>query len=94
MEIARIPVRCQFRRLPVYFMSMAKQSSLNDFHRTNGALFGEQHGWLVPSHFGDVLGEYDAVRSGAGLLDFSIADCFNSLDRIACRFCKACYPMI
>lgn len=71
MEIARTPVHCQCDRLPVYFILMAKQSSLSDLHRANGAVFAEQDGRLVPLHFGDVLGEYDAVRSGAGLIDFS-----------------------
>ena len=50
---------------------MAKQSALSDFHRANGAVFAEQDGWLIPSHFGSVVAEYEAVCSGAGLLDFS-----------------------
>ena len=71
MKTARISVRCQLGWLPVYFILMAKQSALNDFHRANGAVFAEQDGWLIPSHFGSVVAEYEAVRSGAGLLDFS-----------------------
>ena len=52
-------------------MPMAKQSSLSEFHRANGAIFAEQDGWLIPTRFGSVLGEYETVRSGAGLIDFS-----------------------
>jgi folate-binding protein YgfZ len=36
-----------------------------------GAVFAERVGVGVPTHFGDPLGEYRAVRSGAGLVDFS-----------------------
>jgi aminomethyltransferase len=64
-------MRCQFVRLPVYFILMAKQSTLSDFHRANGAVFAEQEGWLIPSHFGSVVTEHETVRSGAGLIDFS-----------------------
>jgi folate-binding protein YgfZ len=50
---------------------MAKQSSLSEMHRSNGAAFFEKDGWLLPAHFADVAGEYQAVRSSAGLIDFS-----------------------
>jgi folate-binding protein YgfZ len=50
---------------------MAKQSSLAAFHKGNGAVFAERDGWLLPAHFGSPAGEYEAVRSAAGLLDFS-----------------------
>jgi glycine cleavage system T protein len=50
---------------------MAKQSSLIEMHRSNGATFIEQNGWNLPAHFGDVAGEYRAVRSAAGLIDFA-----------------------
>jgi folate-binding protein YgfZ len=50
---------------------MAKQSSLQDMHRANGAAFIEQDGWVLPAHFGDVAGEYQALRSAAGVIDFA-----------------------
>jgi folate-binding protein YgfZ len=48
---------------------MAKQSLLIDFHKSNGAVFSERDGWLLPNHFGDPKGEYKAVRSTAALID-------------------------
>jgi folate-binding protein YgfZ len=64
---------------------MAKQSSLNEMHRTNGAVFLEKDGWLLPAHFGDVAGEYRAVRSAVGLIDFSHRGLlqFTGPDRLA-----------
>ena len=53
------------------FLQMAKQSSLHDMHRANGAALIEQDGWMLPAHFGDVQGEYRAVRSAGGLIDFA-----------------------
>lgn len=50
---------------------MAKQSLLTDFHRSNGAVFTERHGWLLPVHFGNAAAEYESVRSAAGLFDLS-----------------------
>ena len=50
---------------------MAKQSSLIEMHRSNGAVFIEQDGWMLPGHFGNVAEEYHAVRSAAGLIDFA-----------------------
>jgi folate-binding protein YgfZ len=50
---------------------MTKSSPLADFHRSNGALFTERDGWSLPLHFGDTAAEYGAVRSAAGLIDFS-----------------------
>jgi len=50
---------------------MAKQSLLTDFHRTNGAVFTERDGWLLPVHFGNAAAEYQSVRSAAGLFDLS-----------------------
>ena len=40
-------------------------------HRANGATFVERDGWLLPAHYGDVDGEYQAVRAAAGIIDFS-----------------------
>jgi folate-binding protein YgfZ len=50
---------------------MAKQSLLTDLHQRNGAVFGEQDGWLLPAHFGDPIAEYQCVHSAAGLFDLS-----------------------
>jgi aminomethyltransferase len=50
---------------------MAKQSSIADFHKGNGAIFSERDGWLLPSHFGNPAAEYTAVRSNCGFIDLS-----------------------
>jgi aminomethyltransferase len=50
---------------------MAKQSSLTDFHKGNGAIFSERDGWLLPIHFGNPAAEYTAVRSTCGFIDLS-----------------------
>ena len=42
-----------------------------DFHRSNGAVFVERDGWLMPAHFGDPAGEYATARSAAGFVDLS-----------------------
>jgi glycine cleavage system T protein len=48
---------------------MAKQLPLSEFHESNGAVFTEREGWLLPIHFGNAAAEYQAVRSTAGLID-------------------------
>jgi len=50
---------------------MAKQLPLSEFHKSNGAVFGERDGWLLPNHFRNPQAEYDAVRHHVGLMDFS-----------------------
>ena len=50
---------------------MVKQSTLSDFHKGNGAVLAERDGWLLPAHFGNPAGEYQKVRSAAGLIDLS-----------------------
>jgi folate-binding protein YgfZ len=50
---------------------MVKQSLLTDAHRTNGAVFTERDGWLLPVHFGNAAAEYESVRGAAGLFDLS-----------------------
>ncbi len=50
---------------------MPKQSLLTDFHRSNGAVFTERDGWLLPVHFGDAAAEYESVRRAVGLYDLS-----------------------
>lgn len=48
---------------------MAKASPLKQWHQGNGAEFAEESGWLLPRRFGDPAREYQAVRSGVGILD-------------------------
>jgi folate-binding protein YgfZ len=55
----------------VIFGLMAKQSTLSTLHKSNGARFVEQDGWLLPAHFANSAAEYTAVRSAAGLIDLS-----------------------
>lgn len=42
-----------------------------EWHRSNGAVFAERDGWLLPVHFGDPRAEYAAVRSAVGMVDLS-----------------------
>jgi aminomethyltransferase len=51
------------------FQVVAKQSHLSALHKSNGAVFAEWDGWLLPTHFGNAAAEYKAVRSAVGLLD-------------------------
>jgi folate-binding protein YgfZ len=44
---------------------------LHEFHRNAGAVFAEVNGQEVVAHYGDWLGEYAALREGAGVLDLS-----------------------
>ena len=48
---------------------MTKTSPLYDLHRLQGAAFIERDGWLLADRFGDISAEYDAIRSGAGIID-------------------------
>jgi folate-binding protein YgfZ len=49
-----------------------KKSVLDETHRRLGAELLERDGWLLPASYGDVEGEYAAVRAGgAGLIDLS-----------------------
>lgn len=67
------------------FDVVAKESPLAEWHRANGAEFAEQNGWLLPSHLGDPLQEYHAVRSQVGLLDLCHRSVlrFSGPDRIS-----------
>ncbi len=38
-------------------------------HRSNGAVFCERDGWLLPAHFGNPAAEYQAARAAVGLVD-------------------------
>lgn len=44
---------------------------LQSYHEIEGALFRQEAGWLVPSSYGAVDREVDAVRRGAGMIDRS-----------------------
>ncbi len=50
---------------------MTEQMPLADFHRANGAVFARCDGGIRVANFGNPPGEYRAVRTGVGLLDFS-----------------------
>ena len=50
---------------------MAKQSTLVDISKSNGAEFLDVDGWRLPAHFGNSAAEYAAVRSAVGLMDLS-----------------------
>jgi folate-binding protein YgfZ len=50
---------------------MGVTSPFAEQERKAGALHGERFGTEVPAHYGDSIGEYQAVRGGVGLLDLS-----------------------
>jgi len=53
-------------------LQLQKTSPLDVVHRRLGATMIERDGWFVPHSFGDVAGEYAAVRAGGtGLIDLS-----------------------
>ncbi|HEX2932755.1 MAG TPA: hypothetical protein VHV54_23700 [Candidatus Binatia bacterium] len=64
---------------------MAKQSSLAEFHKANGAMWIERDGWLLPGHFGNILAEYQAARSAVALMDLSHRGLlqFTGADRVS-----------
>src|SRR3974377_1110880 len=47
------------------------RSPLADYHLSQGAALGAYHGALVPTWYAASKAEYQAVRSAAGLFDFS-----------------------
>jgi len=64
---------------------MAKPLPLNDWHRSRGAEFREEEGWLLPRSFSKHDLEYEAVRQHAGLFDLSHRSLirFTGADRIS-----------
>lgn len=48
---------------------MARESHFHATWQSLGARFLEHAGWLVPEFFGDVRGEYAALRNGVGIFD-------------------------
>ena len=55
--------------MELYFPLMAKSTPLVEIQRANGAELCEESGWILASHFGAPLEEYQAVRSGVAILD-------------------------
>ena len=45
--------------------------ALRDLHAAQGAEFGAHSGWSLPLRYGDVIGEYDALRQRAAAFDRS-----------------------
>lgn len=64
--------------MELYFAAVSKQSSLAELHRSRGAEWLEENGWLLPAGFSDPAEEYRAVRHGVGLVDL----CHRSLIRL------------
>ena len=62
------------------------RSPLADYHVSQGATLGEYHGAIVPSRFTDPVQEHVAVRSAAGLFDFSFRAKFALAGRDAQKF--------
>jgi glycine cleavage system T protein len=56
-------------------------SPLNTYHASQGATLGEYHGAMVPARFTDPAAENRAVRSAAGLFDFSFRGKFRMSGR-------------
>ncbi|MBI4734775.1 MAG: aminomethyl transferase family protein [candidate division NC10 bacterium] len=50
---------------------MAMLSPFAEQEKARGAVLAERFGVLVPEHYGDPAGEYEAVRKGVGLVDMS-----------------------
>ena len=48
-----------------------KNLTLHEKHKSLGANFTQFHGWMLPSDYGDMRNEYDAVRSAVGIADLS-----------------------
>jgi folate-binding protein YgfZ len=57
---------------------------LHQFHQAHGAQFTDLNGAEAVEHYGDWLGEYEVLRSGAGILDLSFRSrlCLAGADRV------------
>jgi folate-binding protein YgfZ len=62
------------------------ESPLADFHLSQGATLGEYHGALVSARFSNPRDEHQAVRTAAGLFDFSFRAKFAVKGRDRVRF--------
>src|SRR5947199_9527134 len=63
-----------------------KTLPLHDEYVRAGADFGEEPGWLVPGHFGDPAGEYEAAVERAALFDLSCRSKVELAGPDACAF--------
>ncbi len=50
---------------------MPRQSPLHDRHLGHGATMTDFGGWEMPLHYGSVVAEHNAVRTGGGIFDLS-----------------------
>ncbi len=50
---------------------MSQRTALYDAASRAGAVFADEAGWVVPAHYGDAGGEYEAARSGAIIFELS-----------------------
>lgn len=50
---------------------MSLQLPLHKIHETAGAQFSNYKAWELPAHYGNPLGEYQAIRNGLALADLS-----------------------
>jgi len=48
-----------------------KSSPIEEFHKERNATFVDDNAWRLPSHFGNPMAEYRAVRTTAGWLDLA-----------------------
>jgi glycine cleavage system T protein len=62
------------------------RSPLADYHVSQGATLGEYHGATVPARFTNPVEEHQAVRTAAGLFDFSFRAKFALTGRDAQKF--------
>ncbi len=67
-------------------MSDSIQSPLADYHLSHGATLAEYHGAIVPARFSNSHDEHQAVRTAAGLFDFSFRAKFAMKGRDRVRF--------
>jgi len=67
-------------------MSDPIRSPLSDYHLSQGATLGEYHGGIVPARFTNAAEENQAVRTAAGLFDFSFRAKFAMKGRDRVRF--------
>ncbi|MCL5005639.1 MAG: aminomethyltransferase family protein [Acidobacteria bacterium] len=62
------------------------RSPLADYYLSQGATLGEYHGAIVPARFSNSRDEHQAVRTAAGLFDFSFRSKFALKGRDRVRF--------
>jgi glycine cleavage system T protein len=67
-------------------MADLMRSPLADYHVSQGATLAEYHGAIVPARFTDPAAEHQAVRTAAGLFDFSFRAKFALTGRDSVKF--------